>query len=275
MQNVAILSPVLSDAATLAASTALTTLPAANLQDMQPKKKWRSTGVTESITLDFGTAGAACTGLALVAHNLTADATLQVRAKATSDVTVSPTVNTGAVSAWPATGKPTDAHWPHFLSWLSWANASALRYWRVDIADAGNAAGYLEAGRLMLGAYWQPGINFDCAGTPLAFDTKDVQTVTEYGQIFTDRRQRSAARRFGLQISAADKLEVLSGIAEIQRLRGMWGDVACLLDPAATTYFHRHSMQGVFTAPQEHQIGQQYTANGEMWSVNLPLREVV
>ena len=46
-------------------------------------------------------------------------------------------------------------------------------------------------------------------------------------------------------------------------LRGLWGDVICLLDTAATTDFHRHSMQGVFTAPQEHRIVPQFTANGE------------
>jgi hypothetical protein len=47
-----------------------------------------------------------------------------------------------------------------------------------------------------------------------------------------------------------------------------------LLDPDATTDFHRQSMQGVFTSPQEHPIVPQFTENGEMWVVNFPLREV-
>lgn len=275
MEYITILSPTSSDAATLAASSEVSTLPATNLQTMQPKKKWRSSSaLTPYLTLDFGAVGAACNGLALIGHNLTSAATIRVRGKATSDVTVSPTVDTTALSAWPATGKPADAYWPQYLSWLAWSNGTALRYWRVDLADGANPAGYLEAGRLMLGPYWRPTTNFDCSGTPLGFDQKDVQTVTDYGEIFTDRRARSAARRFNMQISAADKTEVLSGIAEIQRLRGMWGDVACLLDAAATTHFHRQSMQGVFTQPQEHQIVQQFTANGEAWTVNFPLREI-
>ena len=96
----------------------------------------------------------------------------------------------------------------------------------------------------------------------------------------TDKRRQVAQQllqlgRFALQISAADRREVLDGIAEIQRLRGLWGDVICLLDPAATTDFHRHSMQGVFTAPQEHRIVPQFTANGEMWTVDLQLREII
>jgi len=276
MGNVVILSPHLSDAATLGASSAVSTLPVANLQNMQPKKKWRSSGITaEYITFDMGSGGVACTGLALIGHNLTASATIRVRGKATSDVTTSPTVDTTAVSAWPATGKPSDLYWPQYFSWLSWASGGALRYWRLDIADATNTAAYLEAGRVMLGAYWQPTINFDLGGTPLGFDQRDAQIATEYGQTFTDRLARSAPRLFGLQISAADKTEVLAGIADIQRLRGMHGDVACLLDPAATTHFHRHSMQGVFTSSQAHTIVPQFTSNGEMWSTTLNLREVI
>ena len=275
MANILLLSPSDSDAATLVADSEVSTLPAANLQNIQPKKKWRTTSLTPYLTLDFGAAGCAANGFALIGHNLTSAATIRVRGKATFPVTSSPTVDTTASSAWPATGKPADTYWPHYLSWLAWSNAVALRYWRVDIADSGNADGYLQAGRLMLGTYWQPTTNFDLAGTPLGRDQRDVQTVTDYGEIFTDRRARSAARRFSLQITAADKREVNDGIGEIQRLRGMWGDVACLLDTAATTDFHRNSMQGVFTAPQEHQFSQQFTASGEAWSVAFPLREVI
>lgn len=113
------------------------------------------------------------------------------------------------------------------------------------------------------------------SGTPLGFDQRDLQAITDYGQTFTDRRNRSAPRRFALTISALDKREVQDGIADIRRLRGMWGDVFVLLDPNATTDFHRLSMQGTFTAAQEHRMTQQFTGNGEMWSVDFPLREVI
>ena len=276
MANLVILSPTLSDASTLAASSEVATLPATNLQTLQPKRKWRSgASLTPYLTLDFGAAGAACNGLGVIGHNLTSAATIRVRGKATSNVTVSPAVDTGAVSAWPATGKPSDAYWPQFLAWLSWSNSIAYRYWRVDFADGANPAGYIEAGRLMLGAYWQPTYNFDLSGTPLGFDQIDVQTRTDYGELFTDRRQRSAARRMSLQISASDKRETLDGVAEIQRLRGGHGDVIVCLDPNATTDFHRFSMQAVFTSPQEHQIVPQFNGGDVMFTVALPLREVI
>lgn len=276
MANVIILSPRLSDGATMVASSQVASLPVSNLQNMQPKRKWRTDGATSPyVEADFRATGCAANGLALIGHNLTASATIRVRGKATYPVTSAPTVDTGAVSAWPATGKPGDESWPHFLSWLSWANASALRYWRIDIADGSNPAGYIEAGRLMLGSYWQPSRNFDLGGVPLGFDQRDIQMLTEYGGTFTDRRTMSAPRVFQVAISAADRDEVMAGVADLMRLRGTWGDVACLLDPAATTHFHRHSMQGVFMQAQRHQMTQLFTASGEAWSVELNLREVI
>lgn len=272
MARIVVLSPRDSDAATLAAGSEVATLPVANLQAQQPKKVWRASVAADYVTVSF-TSAVAANMLAINGHNLTASGLFRVRGAATlADTTAAPAVDTGWQSVWPATGKPTDPDWPRQLSALLWANDSSYRYWRVDILDP--AVTYVEAGRLVLGRYWQPTTNFDLGGTPLGFDQVDVQTRTDYGEIFTDRRQRSAARRFSLQISAADKREVLDGIAEIQRLRGLHGDVIVLLDPNATTDFHRFSMQGLFTAQQEHPIVPQFSGSDVMFTVNLPLREV-
>lgn len=270
-----ILSPADSDAAVMAAGSQVATLPVANLQDYQPKKVWRSGGTTDYVTAVFA-APVAANMLALVGHNLSAAGVIRVRGAASlAGTTSSPPVDTGWVSAWPNTGKPTSANWASYLSPVLWANDAEYQYWRVDIADPSAARSFIQAGRLMIGRYWQPSINFDLGGTPLGFDQQDVQVATDYGQTFTDRRTRSAPRLFALTMSAGDKREVLDGIAEIQRLRGMWGDVVCLLDPNATTDLHRHSMQGVFKTPQQHSIVQQFTAAGEMWTVTLNLREVI
>lgn len=278
MAKVVILSPRESDASTLTASSQTAALPVSHLQQMQPKQKWRTdSALSPYIEFDFGSAGCAANGFALVGHNLTSAATLRIRGKATYPVTSSPTIDTTALSAWPATGKPTDPYWPHFLSWLSWSNSTSLRYWRLDIADAGNTDGYVQAGRLMLGPYWTPGfLNFDFTGVPYGFDQTDIQDTTESGETFTDRRALSAPRLFQTQVSAGEEDDVLAGIAEIRRLRGMWGDVVCLLDPTATTHFHRKSMQGVFNAKQKHILTPQTSPNGQsLWTAELPLRELI
>lgn len=274
MARIVVLSPYDSDRATIAAGTAVTTLPAANVQSQQPKKVWRSSSVADYLEVTFA-APVAANMLAINGHNFTAAGVFRVRgANTIAATTAAPLVDTGWVSAWPVTGKPSDAYWPRFLSALLWSNDALYQCWRVDFADPSVSQTYIEVGRLALGRYWQPTTNFDLGGTPLGRDQRDIQTITDYGEIFTDRRQRSAARRMSLQISALDKRETLDGVQEIQRLAGMSGDVFVLLDANATTDFHRFSMQGVFTSQQEHQIVPQFTAAGEMWTANFPLREV-
>lgn len=269
-----VLSPYDSDRATIAAGSAVATLPAANLQSQQPKKVWRSSSVSDYLELTFATPVAA-NMLAINGHNFTSAGLYRVRGADTIAATTSaPLVDTGWVSVWPVTGKPADPYWPRFMSALLWSNDALFQCWRIDFADPSASQTYIEVGRLALGRYWQPSTTFDLAGTPLGRDQRDVQTITDYGELFTDRRQRSGARRMSLQIGALDKRETLDGIQEIQRLAGLSGDVFVLLEPNATTDFHRVSMQGVFTSPQDHQIVMQWTESGEMWTANFPLREV-
>lgn len=272
---VVVLSPRDSDLATMSASSEVATLPIANVQTMSPKKVWRTSATEDYANITFA-GPLAANMLALNGSNLSAGGVYRVRlASSLAGLTSSPPIDTGWQSVWPTTGKPADASWPRYLSALLWSNDALYQYARVDIADPDNADGYIEVGRLALGRYWQPEITIDLAGTPLGFDQRDVQTVTDYGETFTDRRNASAPRLFNVQISAADKREVFDGIADIRRLRGMWGDVFVLLDPNATTDFHRLSMQGVFTTQQQHAMAQLFTENGEMYSVDLTLREVI
>ena len=275
-ERVLLLSPRDSDLATLVASAQASTLPVGNLQTIQPQKKWRGTGVTAaSITIALASP-IACNALALAAHNLTPAAYLRVRGAATAAaVTASPIVDTSYQSAWPLGIKPAVASWPNYLSLVRWTNAAALQYWQLDISDPGPGQTYLEAGRLVIGATWQPTTNFDLGGYPLGFDSLDVQTKTPSGYIFTDRRAASAGRQIALQITGANQREVQDGIAEIQRLRGMWGDVIVCLDPAATTDFHRQSMQGVFTAKPRFPIVPQWDADGIQYGATLSLDELL
>ena len=272
-----VLSPIDSDQATYTASSELASLPASNLQTLQPGRVWRSDGVTEAnITVAFAN-GVAANQLALVGHNLSADGVLRVRlADTLANLTAAPAIDTGWQSAWPATGKPGDAYWPRYLSSLSWTNDALYPFARVDIADPSSSRTYLEAGRLILCRAWQPTNNFDAAGAiPLGFDQGDVQTKTEYGGLFTDRRNRSAPRKVYIAMSCADRREALDGIADMRRLAGLAGDVVVLLEPNATTDFHRMSVQGVFASPQEHRLTQVFNQNSEMWTVEVPLREVI
>ena len=271
-----LLSPTDSDAATMAAGTQVATLPVGNLQTIQPQKKWRSTATLDYVSVTFASPIAA-NALALVGHNLSGVAVIRVRgAILQANLTAAPDIDTGWQSAWPATGKPTIANWPNWLALLTWANTTATQYWRVDIADPGNTDGYLEAGRLVLGTSWQPTYNFDVQGSPIGFDSVDAQSKSALGFLFTSKAVNSPARLFNVAISGTNRREVFDGISEIQRLRSLWGDVICCLDPAETTDFHRFSMQGAFIQKPDYPIVPWFDSTGaQMFGAKIGLNELL
>ena len=271
-----ILTPRESDLATLTASSAADGLPVTNLQTMQPAQVWRSTSaVAQYIDVVFPYPVAA-NALAIVAPNVTAAGVFRARGANTSaEVTASPAVDTGFQSMWPATGKPNVFDWPVHISLLRWSNDALYRYWRIDIADAGTVLTYIEAGRLVLGRAWQPTTNFDYGGTPIGYAPADVQQPTSYGRTFTDRRTVSPPRIFEVSAYALNRREALDGIAEIQRLRGTWGDVICALDPGESTDFHRFTMQGVFNAGGAYTLPPAFDSSGFMVGAGIRLRELI
>lgn len=274
-ERMLLLSPRESDQATLAATAQVGSLPVANLQSIQPQKKWRA--MTASVQLSITcVAPINATALALVAHNLSGMATLRVRGASTLGLAASaPAIDTGAKWAWPSTGKPAVPGWPNWLSLVRWLGTAACQCWLVDIVDPDVTQTYIEAGRLVLGTAWQPGTNFDLGGKILGFDPVDVQARTAAGYLFTDRRTISPARRASLSISAGNQRELQDGLSELQRLCGQWGDVVCCLDPAATTDFHRLSMQAVFTASPEFAAVPMWDVDGGRLSASLALAEIL
>lgn len=272
-----ILSPHESDQATMVASSELTSLPVGNLQNMQPGRVWRATSAApQTIDIDFGYPVAA-NALALVFHNLSSAGVFRARGGTTPGTPLgnSAPVDTGFQSVWPASGKPLAPDWPAHVGLLRWSNDNPYRYWRVDIADGGSVLSYIEAGRLALGRAFQPSLNFDIGGQPLTYETSDIQTRTAYGRTFTDRRTVSPPRFFEVTIYAMTKREAFDGLAEMQRLRGTWGDVICALDPGESTDFHRFTMQGVFANGGSYTLPPAFDGNGNMFGAGIRLREIL
>jgi hypothetical protein len=269
-----LLSPRDSDRASLSASSAVTTLPVSNLQSRDPRKVWRSAGLTERVTVTLAEP-LACTAAAANGVNFTGGAVWRALGAATlAGLDSDPEIDTGWRSFFPLGAKPLDRDWLRHGSLLRWDNDGAFRYWALEFGDPGNADGYLDIGRLALGRDFQPSQNPDFSGEHYAFDQRDVQAITPYGDMHTDRREKSARRRMVLNIPALDQAEAFDRAGEIRRLAGLWGDVFVCLDPAATTDFHRQFMQAVFVQPQGHSLVPWFNPNGGMATVTLPLREV-
>ncbi len=273
-ENVLFLSPEYSDDATVTAASAVASLPAANVQEQEPTKVWRSGGLaSQYLVFDLGSSVTrAINAAGIGAHNLTSAATIRVRgATSIPNLTAAPGTDSTAIGAWPSSGKHSDRNWPHELSLVRWTNNTAYRYWRIDFTDAANPDGYFDVGRVMLNRSFQPSLNLDIENS-LGFVQLGSQEPNGWGQIFTDPKPW-AQRLWNLQFSAADFDEVHDSFMELSRLRGIAGDLMVFLDPAETTRFHRWSMQALFNSVAQFRSQPLFNNSKQMWGFTFPLIE--
>jgi hypothetical protein len=262
------------DAATVAASSEMSSLPAVNVQSFRPDEVWRATGCTaEYLTFDFGSAVAA-NALVLLGHNLTGAATLRLRlGTSAGNAAAAPAVDTGALSAWPITGKPSDPDWPYYFSLLTWPNPTGYRYGRLDIADAANPAGYVQASRLYVGPSFVPAANVDM-NIGLGLVSPGQVSRSPFGATFADDRG-PAARSMAIPMSSIDESEMADTLFELQRYCGVARDFAFCLDPAATTRFHKYSMQALFASMSPFQAQPFWNGAEQLFQTTLTLNEVL
>lgn len=121
----------------IVASTEAIYYPISNIQDQMLAKRYRTTGITaQTITFDFGAAVSIDT-FAIIDHNISTAATITVSANSTNSFP----------------GATTETITGNANMILKFFTAHNYRYWRVTINDPTNTDGYLEMGRVWLGAY--------------------------------------------------------------------------------------------------------------------------
>lgn len=247
-QRIVIATPALSDAATLTGlGTIAATLPVTNLQTVQPGKVARWTSLaTVGLRADLG-AAAAINLIALGPHNGTSAATWQIRAGASeAEADAGAGYDSGAVSMWPGTGRPAgyDSERLWSLAWLprtGGPGAQTFRYWRIDVDDGANPAGYFDIGRLYLSAAWQPTKNLRY-GWGLGWDDPSEHVQAIGGQRWGVRRAKGRVLPFALGSMIED--EMIGTADEIARLRGTTEDILVVRDPEATAWLHKYIVQG-------------------------------
>ena len=275
MSNVLFLSPRWIDAAGVTASSEEGLLAVDHVQTSRPDQVWRATGATaEYIAWDFGE-DVVVEALALVAHNLSTDATLRLRlATSEAGVTAAPGFDSGVVSAWPSSGKPDDPDWQSYFSLVLAANSTGYRYGRVDIADPTNADGYVQVGRLFVGPAFVPTVNVDL-NPSLGLVSPDEAGRSAFGHAYGDNRG-PAARVMSLPMSAIDEDEMGDELFELQRYCGLAKDFGFCLDPEADERFHRYSMQARFSSLTLFTAQPAWNENGnQVWQTILAIEEVL
>lgn len=239
MSNIAIATPILSDAATVTATDELGNFPVTNLQTKQPSVKWRTAGLSPAVVIDLGSAGA-INLVGLFATNTTSAATWRIRAAASeANLTASPGYDSGSVAAWPETGMATD--WPavNLIHWLT--AAQTFQWWRIDLADAGNPAGYLQAGRVYVAAAWQPTRNLQ-RGWSIEPQDESETFRAQGGQEYDEIRPQRRIAKFRLAFLSED--ELYDNVFEIDRRQGRTGDVFVMRDPTHASHLHKQSVYG-------------------------------
>lgn len=165
------------DTATLSAGSWASTLPLTNMQRRPLSRVARSSDATEASTkfrVNLGSSTPIVRKVGLWGHNITQTGNIRITAGTTAGA--SDVHDSGWLSVWPALA-PEDLEWEDPNWWFGTLSDSDVegypirflydcgdniqaQYWTVEISDTSNTDGYVEIGRLWMGPFWSPGINY-------------------------------------------------------------------------------------------------------------------
>lgn len=224
----------LADSGTMSAGSAVATLPVNNLQDTVVQKVWRSNASTNTyVQVDLGSAqtvGVIC----LAGLNIAATDTIAIAL----DVT---TPGAGAVlSVAAAASNVVAGHglWVYVL-----ATSLSARYVRLTINAPSlvGTPGYIQAGRLWVGAAWQPGRNFGYGWGQNWTDGSQIDTAPRSGAEYVNLGPK---RRFvSFSFDGLTEAEARTYAREMDRVAGASGQVLFVPDPASA-YIQGDSVLG-------------------------------
>lgn len=247
------------DEATLSNGSWTTGLPRSFLQSRIIGKVARTTDAALTSTkLDIDlTKAQKIQLLALRNHNLSINSKYRITA-ANDNAFATPVYASGWLDVWPVvypygvleweddnfwTGKYSTEEMTGYVTELdhilpTWCLA---RYWRIEINDTANLAGYIQIGRPFIGPAWQPTINMTY-GESFAWETKtEVQEAISGAEYFQPRLP-FRVHRFSLDWMSQD--EAFSRAFEIMRRAGIDKEILFIFDPADTVHALRRRFMG-------------------------------
>lgn len=269
--NAYVVTPKLSDLATITASGAIGNAGASNLQIPRPKYVWRSTTATPYLQLDFGVATVLDTLVLGYLNGVSSD-TYRLRLASTQAKLTDGTAesDSGSKSAWGASSNLSPYAQVHARYKLP--APVTLRWARIDFNFASNPAGYVQLGRLILGARVEPAVSVK-SGWVASFNEPVAEVVDLSGE---ESPRPTGAKRM-LQaiwhdLVEPDADELYTTLLE----RGSAKDFALCLDPDATAYPMRRTCIGrakqAISVPQTQKVGQvQHFTNTLLVSELAPL----
>lgn len=130
--------------ATLTPSSASSTYPVTNIATLPVSMPWRATGDTsENVLFDLGSAQS-ISFIGVIAHNLSAAATITVQAGTTSGTS----------------NFSTTIPWRQYDAFKILSSAENYRYWKLIFTDSANVDTYIEIGYVILGTATELAFNY-------------------------------------------------------------------------------------------------------------------
>ena len=258
MSNLIIAARNRADGGILSGGSWTATLPLANLQDRQVTKVARTTDTALASTQADADLGQQRTVslVAFLRHNLTQSGRWRIRLSDVADF-VTILYDTGWQDIWPEItpfgqdlwgefvwgGKldPDEAQGYGISAYHVLATSVFARHVRVELDDQGNPDGYLEAGRLIVSPSWQPSRNL-AYGWTLRHVDESRRVRSRGGQLYVDVAPKR--RRLEFTIPYLDEDEMFSRAYELDRDKGVGGDVLVIVDPEKAAHLHRQAIYG-------------------------------
>ena len=221
MANLRVLVQNSADTSVVTASAASGSLVVSNLLTDIKSQVWRSTTTSGTITATW-TAATTINCVVLPFTNLTNAATMRVRGytNATDVVGTAPTIfDTTALACCPFTNAAVfgwNSNTPGVKNFSNGGGVYASLFFTggsvkkivVDLVDTGNPSGYIEASRLVTGAYWSPTINADY-GAQIGWNDDSQHTRNDAGDLLTDVKMRAKTLTLNLSNAAPSDREAL------------------------------------------------------------------
>ena len=216
MNNLRIIYDNAADRATITASSeASASLGVVNLKSDTKARVWRSTGTSATLTATWSSSETVA-GAFLPFCNLTALATMRLRGFA-EVADAAPLFDTGAIPACPgqimglwewggrALGSNAFAYGGGTYGRVWVPVPGAIKELVIDIEDPDNPLGYVEASRLVCGAYWSPEYNASVGASITPVDTS-THFRNAAGDLLTDAGTKHRSQVFDLStMSASDR----------------------------------------------------------------------
>jgi hypothetical protein len=276
MSNLRIVSNNAADRATLTADVTAGSYSVGYLQTDYKTEIYRSTGTSATITA-LWTTGELVRCVALPFTNFTENATLRVRGY-TNAGDASPAFDTTAVDCCPYSSAAAfgwDIVTPGVANFAYggavyaalWFEGGTVKKLVIDIADAGNAAGYVEAGRLMAGDYYELSQNPNY-GAQLGFADLSEHKRSDAGDLVTDNRTRSKTLSFSLEgMPEADR----AAIMRLLRAGGLANPLYVSVFPDGSDYDLTQDYQIYGKLSQGSNVALQHFAN---YATSLTIDEI-